>query len=106
MSNIVVTIRSAWNGWHRADAPLDSLEDIHWLQPAGAPARLVHAYVTCTHILSGDIPHACKGTDGQDRLLICVLKRDAPSVIYELLASRASGMPPAGRMPLDCASGV
>jgi hypothetical protein len=101
MSSVVVPVRSAWNGWHKADAPVDSLEDVHWRQPAGAPKRLVHAYVMRRQILSGDIPQAGEGTDGQDRLLICVLKRDAPSAIYELLARRASTMPPAGPTAFD-----
>jgi hypothetical protein len=85
----VIQVRSAWNAWRAAEVLADSLEDIHWLQPSGAPRRLVHGYTWCTHIVGGEIPHGCSGTDGPHRLLVCVLKHDASPTIHSDLSRRA-----------------
>jgi hypothetical protein len=94
MGSALVPIRFAWNGWQKAEVRLDCLEDIHWLQPAGAPRGLVHAYIRCTHIVGRETPHQCGGTDGPHRLLICVLKHDVSSIAYDELLRRANDPAP------------
>jgi len=94
MASDQVPIRFAWNGWQKAEVRVDCLEDIHWLQPAGAPRCLIHAYIWCTHIVGRDIPHHCGDTDGPHRLLICVIKHDVSSITYEELSRRATGLAP------------
>ena len=83
-SNLVLVQRD-WNGWRKALTPLSALEDVHWRRPAGAPRPLVHAYVRCSDLMSGEVPHECHG-DTTHRLLVCVLRQHTlPSVFSELV---------------------
>jgi hypothetical protein len=66
------------------------LEDIHWFQPKGALRPLIHAYVRCTTLLSGDIPHDCPSTATPHRLHVCILKRHTADSVFELLSRLAS----------------
>jgi hypothetical protein len=85
----LIEIRGAWNAWRTAEVCVRSLLDVHWYQPAGAPRPMVHAYLDCSDIVTGDIPHDCASTPGKHRLLVCVLKRSASPAVYEELAARA-----------------
>jgi hypothetical protein len=85
----LVVVQRDWNGWKKAMAPVSALEGVHWRQPQGAPRQLIHAYVNCAALVSGDVPHEC--ADGAPhRLLVCVLKRHTPSAVFEELAARAN----------------
>jgi hypothetical protein len=84
--DILVVVQRDWNGWKKAMAPLTALEGVHWHQPAGAPRPLIHAYVNCDAIVSGDVPHDCVEHTSH-RLLVCVIKcHTAPSVFDQLVA--------------------
>jgi len=85
----IVRIQSEWNGWHAAEVKLDDLEAIHWLQPTGAPHPLLHAYVSCACLASGDIPHDRGRTPCPHRIRVCVLKRHVVPSVYAELAQRA-----------------
>lgn len=85
----VVRVHREWDGWRSAEVRLSDLEHVHWFQPRGAPHALLHAYVYCTQVVSGDIPHDCERRSGPHRLLVCVLKRHAVPTAYEELAKRA-----------------
>jgi hypothetical protein len=85
----LIEVRGAWNAWRTAEVHVGSLLDVHWYQPAGAPRPMVHAYLNCSDIVTGDIPHECASAPGTHRLLVCVLKRSASPAIYEELAARA-----------------
>jgi len=86
----LVPVRCSWNAWRTAEVRLGDLEGIHWYQPAGAPRRLVHAYVDCTK-MRGLIAHDCQKTPAPHRLLVCVLKRHlAPPAYSELVRLAAS----------------
>jgi hypothetical protein len=87
---ILVVVQREWNGWRTALASLDDLEDIRWLQPDGAPRPLIHAYLLCTRLQSGDLPHDCDASSGPHRLLVCVLKCHTAPGVFEALSSRAS----------------
>ena len=88
-SEMLVQVRCAWNAWRTAEVRVADLQDIHWLQPAGAPRPLLHAYVDCTKLVSGQIPHDCGGANAPHRLLICVLKRYAVPQTYGALSQLA-----------------
>jgi hypothetical protein len=89
ISEAVVRIQSEWNGWHSAEASLDDLEDLHWRQPSGAPHPLLHAFIRCTRITGGDIPHDQARTGCPHRMLVCVLKRHVLPSVYAAIAQRA-----------------
>jgi hypothetical protein len=72
-----IAVQREWNGWRTAMVRVTDLQDIHWLQPNGAPRPLIHAYVSCTKIQSGDISHDCHSTSPPHSLLVCVLKSHA-----------------------------
>jgi len=86
----LVCVQGAWNGWKRAEVRLRDLEHVHWLQPSGAPRQMLHAYVSCMNLLSGDIPHECTEASGPHRLLVCVIKQHNTAAVYAEVASRAT----------------
>jgi len=91
MSEVVV--QRDWNGWHTASARLGDLEQVHWRQPAGAARPLIHAFVTCSNLLRGDVSHDCTATTPPHRLLICVLKSHTAPMVFEELVRRAAQSP-------------
>jgi hypothetical protein len=86
----LVSVHAAWNDWRAAEVRLAGLHDLHWFQPAGAPSSLLHAYIDCSDIVSGCIPHACDPASAPHRLRVCMLKRHAVARIYGQLAARAA----------------
>ena len=96
---MLVQVRCAWNAWRTAEVRVSDLEKIHWLQPAGAPRPLLHAYVDCNKLVSGRIPHDCGGASSPHKLLICVLKRYAMPQAYSDLAQQAAAQLGSGVVP-------
>jgi hypothetical protein len=96
-----IVVQREWNGWRTARVRVSDLEDVHWLQPPGALRPLIHAYVPCTAIHSGDLSHDCGQADAPHMLLVCVLKSHvAPSIFAHLsrsadAASQTHMTPPA-----------
>jgi len=87
----LVVVQRDWNGWRKAMAPVSALEDVHWHQPVGAPRPLIHAYVTCSALVSGDVPHEC--ADGSPhRLLVCVLRQHTAPSVFEQLTRAADSV--------------
>jgi hypothetical protein len=84
-----VVVQRAWSDWRTAVVHITELEDIHWFQPAGAARPLIHAYVWCDKIISGNLSHDCFRSPGPHRLLICLLKSHTAPCVYEALAERA-----------------
>lgn len=89
---MLVVVQREWNGWRKALTPLGSLEDVHWHQPQGAPKPLLHGYVSCRSLMSGEVPHDCDGSTPH-RLLVCVLRRHTVPSLFDLLAARADERP-------------
>jgi hypothetical protein len=85
-----IVVQKDWNGWRTATARLADLENVHWFQPSGAPRPLIHAYVRCTNLQSGDLTHDCHSTSGPHPLLVCVLKSHTCPAVFEELSLRAS----------------
>jgi hypothetical protein len=100
----LVRVQSDWKDWRTAEVRLRDVTGLHWSQPAGAPHALLHGYITCMSIISGDIPHRCDESATPHRLLVCVLKRRTPPPVYAVLALQADAArsamlvppPPAG----------
>jgi len=88
-----VVVQRDWNGWHTASARLGDLEQVHWRQPAGAARPLIHAFVTCSNLLRGDVPHECSAASAPHRLLICVLKSHTAPMVFDELVRRAAASP-------------
>ncbi len=86
----LVQVRPDWNAWQTAEVRVCDLHDIHWLRPLGAPRATVHGCISCADIVRGEIPHSCNRALGPHRLLVCVLKKDAPASMYLALAERAN----------------
>src|SRR5512147_1566956 len=86
----LIRVQAAWNGWREAEVRLAGLRDPHWLQPAGAPNSLLHAYVDCSEIVVGAIPHECDAASAPHRLHVCILKSHTIPRIYGQLALRAA----------------
>jgi hypothetical protein len=84
--DLLIRVQSEWNGWRHAEVHLRDLQDVHWFQPGPAPRPLVHAYIACTNVVAGEIPHDCDRTAAPHRLLVCVLKKHTlPSAFEELV---------------------
>jgi len=94
----LVVVQQEWNGWRTAMVRLSDLEGIHWLQPAGAVRRLIHAQVGCDRIISGEIQHNCLETPALHCLHAWVLKSHTAPPIFEELSRRADA--PVERPPL------
>jgi len=88
--NVLVRVHHTWHGWRSAEVRLGDLQSVHWFQPPGAPHPLLHAVISCSDVVTGDIPHDCASTPGRHRLLVCVLKRHALSSIYIALSRMAA----------------
>ena len=85
----LVVVQRDWNGWRKAMTPMAALQDVHWHQPSGAPRPLIHAYVSCRDLTSGDVPHDCAGR-GAHRLLVCVLRQHTAPSVFGALVERAN----------------
>jgi hypothetical protein len=85
----LVVVQRDWNGWRTGMVRLADLEDVHWSQPTGAPRPLIHAYVCCNKIVSGDIPHDCKPARSPHHVLVCLLKCHMAPWFFEELSRRA-----------------
>jgi hypothetical protein len=88
--DVLVRVHHTWHGWRSAEVRMGDLQRVHWFQPPGAPHPLLHAVVSCSDIVTGDIPHDCASTPGRHRLLVCVLKRHALASIYVALSRMAA----------------
>jgi hypothetical protein len=81
----LVVVQRDWTDWRTALAKLTDLEHVHWRQPSGARRPLIHAYVPCTALESGEMVHECDVRSAPHRLLVCVLKsHTAPEIFREL----------------------
>jgi hypothetical protein len=89
LDHLQVVVHREWNGWRTAMVEVGDLEDVHWFQPKGAPRPLIHAYVQCTRIRSGEIEHDCHLTAPPHTLLVCILKSQTASCVFEKLSSQA-----------------
>jgi hypothetical protein len=85
----LIRVRDGWDGWHGAEVRLGDLRSVHWFQPERAPHPLVHAYISCTNVVTGEIPHNCDPRSAPHRLLVCILKKHATPSTYAELARRA-----------------
>jgi len=90
-SGTLVVVQRDWNGWRKAMTPMAALQDVHWHQPPGAPRPLIHAYVSCRELTSGDVPHDCTGR-GAHRLLVCVLRQHTAPSVFCALVERANAV--------------
>src|SRR3954463_5155274 len=88
-SSTLVVVQRDWSGWRKAMTPMTALQDVHWHQPAGAPRPIIHAYVSCKDLMSGDIPHECAG-QAAPRLLVCVLRQHTAPSVFGALVERAN----------------
>jgi hypothetical protein len=89
MDDAILAVQSEWNGWRTAMVRVSQLENVHWAQPAGAPRPLIHAFVHCDRLHSGQITHPCDRTPPPHRLLVCILKSHAQARVFQELARRA-----------------
>jgi len=86
--DFVVNVHDRWNGCHGADVRLGALRLVQWHRPDRAPHEMVHGYVLCTDIISGQIPHECDHRTPH-HLFVCVLKKHATAMVYDELVRRA-----------------
>jgi hypothetical protein len=101
----LVRVQSDWKDWRTVEVRLRDVTDLHWSQPAGAPHALLHGYISCASIVSGELSHRCDQSSAPHRLLVCALKRRTPTAIYAIMALQADAarnakmvLPPASRM--------
>jgi len=90
MSDELVSVQLDWSDWHTAMVPLSDLTDVHWHQPRHAPHALLHGYVVCSSIVSGNIPHDCQSQSAPHRLRVCILKRHILATAYSELSRLAN----------------
>jgi len=88
--DLVVNVHDRWNGCHGADVRVGALRLVQWHRPDRAPHEMVHGYVLCSDIISGQIPHECDHRTPH-QLFVCVLKKHATAMVYDELVRRADG---------------
>ena len=88
--NTLVAVQCAWDGWQMAAVRVGDLQACHWSQPPGAPRALVHAYVSPSKIVSGNLGLPTAPTT-PDQVLVCVLKSRNTVPSYTFLAALADG---------------
>ena len=82
--DMLIRVHGEWKGWRTAEVRFRDLQEVHWFQPNQAPLPLIHGYISCTEIVTGEIPHAC-GRTAPHRLLVCVLRSHTlPTAFAEL----------------------
>jgi hypothetical protein len=86
-----ICVQREWNGWRTAEVRLRDLQQVHWLQPSGAPRPLVHGYVSCDGFITGSLVHECAPEQRPHPLLVCVLKSHTVPAVYDELVRRANG---------------
>jgi hypothetical protein len=86
---ILIRVHSNWKGWRNAEVRLADLREVCWFQPKGAPQAIVHGYISCSNIVTGEVPHDCDRRSAPHRLLVCILKRHAMPTVYTELVRRA-----------------
>ena len=86
----MVVVQGEWNAWRTALVRLRDLQGVHWLQPNGAPRPLIHAYIACTNLESGVVPHDCDVMSAPHRVLVCVLKKHTAPAVFAVLSRQAS----------------
>jgi hypothetical protein len=95
IDDMVIRVHRTWSGCTTAEVRLTDLQELHWVQPAGAPRPLLHGYVSCDILLSGALPHECTRPDAPHRLLVCVLKKhNVPAAYTELLRGASTNRVP------------
>jgi hypothetical protein len=87
--DVSICLHADWKHCQTASARFADLHDVHWHQPPGAPQAMVHGYVACTNIVTGDIPHHCNPITAPHRLHVCVLKRHTIPAVHAALARLA-----------------
>jgi hypothetical protein len=85
----LVRVQTDWKDWRTVEVRLRDVTGLHWAQPAGAPHALLHGFIPCTSIVSGELPHRCDERTAPHRLLVCALKRRIPPALYAVLALQA-----------------
>ena len=90
MAGELISVQLDWSDWHTAMVPLRDLRDVHWYQPSHAPHALLHGYVACSSIVSGNIPHDCQSQSAPHRLRVCILKKHILATAYLELSQRAN----------------
>jgi hypothetical protein len=87
--DISICLHADWKHCQIASTRFADLHDVHWHQPPGAPQAMVHGYVACTDLVTGDIPHDCDPMTAPHHLHVCVLKRHTIPRVYAELARLA-----------------
>lgn len=87
--DMLIRVHGSWNGWQNAEVRLANIRGLHWCRPDRAPRALLFGFISCTDIVSGNIPHACDRASAPHDLLVCVLKRHVVSSAYAALAESA-----------------
>ena len=85
----LISVHLDWSDWHTAMVRRGDLRDVHWHQPSRAPHALLHAYVACSSIVSGKIPHDCQSQPAPHWLRVCILKKHTLPAVYFDLSRRA-----------------
>jgi hypothetical protein len=87
--DVAISVCAEWNDWRSTHVRLGNLRDAHWHQPHGAPRPLLHAYVSCTDIGSGDLSHTCDVSSAPHLVRVCLLKGHNVPSAYAEVARRA-----------------
>lgn len=90
MGDELISVQLDWSDWHTAMVPLSDLRDVHWHQPSRAPHALLHGYVACSGIVSGNIPYDCQSQSAPHRLRVCILRKHVLAGVYSELSRRAN----------------
>jgi hypothetical protein len=85
----LVRVQIKWDDWRTAMVQPGDLDDVHWRWAAGAPRPLIHAYVACTRLVAGELPHDCEAMSKPHRLLVCLLKSHASTRVFGYFSHRA-----------------
>jgi hypothetical protein len=96
-----VRIRSAFDDWCVAEAPLGLIVGLHFDDFSGgvraqAPTPFLSGYVPCVEI-EGDIAHSCQHGPPPHDIKVVILRKDNDEICDEIVAEAASGKEQATR---------
>jgi hypothetical protein len=92
-SELTVKVRRQWDDSRIATYRFEDVSGLHMSDVSGGiQARANRAYlcgyVLCDAALAGALPHSCGHGRGPHRIKVCVIKKDNPVRVYQMLQCR------------------
>lgn len=70
----------------------------HWSEVSGgvharSPYAMIHGYMSCDALISGDLAHSCRHGRGPHSIKICVVRKDNDPAVFKQVSTLAGPKP-------------